>query len=92
MMGKTNLQGDDQANFREIFRRLNDFASVTIAFTTADSTMSAAHTLGRPPVGFQKIMSTKPTSIYYDGDPLGTQTRIRLKADNSNLTATIRVF
>lgn len=92
MMGKTNLQGSPQEDTRELFRRINDYASVTATFTLANTQIDVTHTLGRPPVGWNVIKLNKSTQIYADATILGTATVIRLKSSNSNAVATLRVF
>lgn len=92
-MGKTNLQGTNvDANLREVYRRLNDYASVTATFTAANTQTSVTHTLGRPPVGWSVLRVDKAASVYSDAATLGTASLIRLKCDNSNVVATLRVF
>ena len=92
MAVKTNEQGNTNADIRELFRRVNDFASVTASFSAANTQTSVAHALGRPPVGWQVLRVNKDAGIYSDAATLGTATLIRLKASTSNVTATLRVF
>ena len=74
MAVKTNEQGNTNADIRELFRRVNDFASVTASFSAANTQTSVAHALGRPPVGWQVLRVNKDAGIYSDAatsDPGG---------------------
>ena len=89
---KTFEQGTTLESVRDIYRRINDYASVTATFTSANTATSVTHALGRPPVGYQVLRVDKPSSFYNTASTLGDRTKITLLCDNSNVVATLRVF
>ena len=92
MPAKTNVQGGTEENFREIFRRINDYASVTAVFGAANTEKEFTHTLSRPPVGWDVIRKNKAATLYSDAAALGTRGVIRLKSDVASVAATLRIF
>lgn len=92
MSPKTFEQGTTLESVRDIYRRLNDYASVGHTFTNANTQASITHALGRPPRGWEIIRTNKPVEVYSSASVLGTRSLIRLSADNSNVAVVLRVF
>ena len=89
--GKTREQETAMESIRDLYRRVNNYASVTAVFSAANTQKEFTHTLGRPPIGWEVLRKDKAATIYSDSSVLGTQSVIRLKSDVASVTVTLRV-